>query len=105
MISLKLFDKELEHELCEAVVKFNTMFKTDPKTTIGKTYYELWKSNTSIELLVWRNFYTDSRVQAFYNLEFELGLKAKKNILLQQVGEKKSTATNQESPGDRMRIP
>ena len=95
MISLKLFDTEMEPAICEVVVKCNTMFKTDPKTTIGKTYYELWKSNTSIELLVWRNFYTDSRVQAFYNLEFELGLKAKKNILLQQVGENKSTATNQ----------
>lgn len=95
MIDLNLFDKEIEHELCEAVTAFNTSFKADPQKVMDKSYYQLWKDNKEIDLLVWRKFYTDPRVVEFYDKEFELGLKAKKNILLRMVGENNSTATVQ----------
>ena len=95
MIDLKLFDKEIEIELCEAVVAFNTRFKADPAGTMDKTYYQLWKDNKEVELHIWRQFYTDKRVQEFYEKEFELSLKAKRNVLLRQVGENHSTATVQ----------
>lgn len=95
MIDVKKFDKDIELELWQAVNSFNAAFKKNPKEVLKKGYYELWEMDKNIDLYVWRVFYTDSRVREFYKKEFELGLDAKKQILLQQVGENKSTATNQ----------
>lgn len=95
MIDIKLFDKEIEEELWNAVVLFNQDFKKDPKFTLEKNYYELWKEHNEIELLTWRNFYKDDRVREFYKQEFDLNLESKKHKLIAEMGANHSTATNQ----------
>lgn len=95
MIDLNKFDEITESDIRQCVIVFNNSFKEKPKETLAKTYYQLWELDKAIDLYTWRAFYTDARVQKFYEKEFTLSLNAKKQALLQQMGENKSVATNQ----------
>lgn len=98
MINTSLFDlkDEKDKELYMAVVEFNSLYKKFPKEIASWTYYELsQKSRTDISLALWKEFYTDSRVQAWYKEELDLALDAKLQKLVGEVGENHSTATNQ----------
>lgn len=99
MIDPKQFDKRTEEELLNAVLVFNQIYKELPETITELSYYELYQEaierGHEISLVDWKKFYTDRRVQQWYQQELELTITSRLQKLSKQAGTDKSTATQQ----------
>lgn len=96
MIEIKEFNIETEENLVQIIIEFNRLYSLHPETITQYGYYKLQQlSDKPFNVLDWRNFYTDPRVQKWYQIELDLALTAKMHKLTQDVGENHSTASQQ----------
>lgn len=102
MIDPEQFDETKEPELLNTVLVFNILYKKYPETITEMSYYDLYletkkhpEIKDTIELLDWKKFYTDRRVQAWYAQELNLSINTRIHKLTKKAGTDKSTATQQ----------
>ncbi len=99
MIDPSAFDRRTEEKLLNAVLVFNQIYKELPDTITELSYYELYQEaqerGHEVSLIDWKNFYTDRRVQQWYDDELHLTIQSRLQKLSKQAGTDKSTATQQ----------
>ena len=102
MINIEQFDEKTEPQLLNTVLVFNQLYRIYPESIAEMTYHKLYtlaEPEHQISLALWKSFYTDKRVQRWYEQELALLMQSKLHVLTRQAGSDRSTATQQALQG------